>query len=38
VGFGPDPEQRLILDAVFAVGPGNRSAAFEAAWSAPGRT
>lgn len=29
VGFGPDPEQRLILDDVFAIGEDGRSAAFE---------
>lgn len=29
VGFEPYPEQRLILDDLFAVGPGGRAAAFE---------
>lgn len=28
-GFAPDPEQELILDLVFAVGPTGKSAAFE---------
>lgn len=31
VGFGPDPEQRLLLDAMFGLGPDGRSAAFEVA-------
>ena len=30
-GFAPDPEQQLILDAVFGVGKGGKSAAFEVA-------
>jgi hypothetical protein len=29
VGFGPDPEQRMLLDDVFAVGADRKSAAFE---------
>lgn len=28
-GFAPDPEQELILDLVFAIGPDGKSAAFE---------
>jgi hypothetical protein len=28
-GFAPDPEQELILDLVFALGPDGKSAAFE---------
>ena len=31
VGFGPDPEQRLVLDLIFAVGESGDPAAFEAA-------
>jgi len=36
-GFAPDPEQRLALDAIFAMRarPSNRAAAFEAAVIAP---
>jgi hypothetical protein len=30
-GFSPDPEQRLALDAVFAMQPDDRAAAFEVA-------
>lgn len=30
-GFAPDPEQRLALDAIFAMRPDNKVAAFEAA-------
>lgn len=28
-GFGPDPEQQLILDLIFAIGPNGKSVAFE---------
>lgn len=31
VGYAPDPEQRLLLDATFALGSHGRSAAFEIA-------
>ena len=34
-GFGPDPEQRLILDQVFAELPDGRPAAFESTILAP---
>ncbi len=34
-GFAPDPEQRLALDAIFGLGPGNKVAALEGAVIAP---
>lgn len=34
-GFAPDPEQRLILDAAFALTPAGKSAAFELGVVAP---
>jgi hypothetical protein len=35
IGFGPDPEQQLILDDVFALDSAGRSAVFEGAVIAP---
>ena len=34
-GRTPDPEQRLALDAIFALGPANKAVAFETAIIAP---
>lgn len=35
IGFAPDPEQRLALDAIFALAPDGKSKVFESAVIAP---
>jgi len=35
IGFAPDPEQRLALDAIFALAPNGKSRVFESAVIAP---